>query len=235
VSEFADPDVVRCQYADERRLVARSSVWRPGGDEGPHAVALRAIAEIRPDRVLEVGCGWGDFAVRIAAQTGAEVIALDLSPRMVELARERGVDARVGDVQELPFRDGEFDCAVAVWMLYHVPDLDRGLAELARVLRPGGRLVAITNGVGHLAEMWALLGGREGLVLPFRRENGAEILSRHFASVTEHDLHATAVFEDRESIERYLGSLHPDVATALPEVELPFHAHGEPTVFVADR
>ena len=45
---------------------------------------------------------------------------------MVELARARGVDARVGDVQELPFADGAFDCVVAAWMLYHVPDLDRG-------------------------------------------------------------------------------------------------------------
>ena len=62
---------------------------------------------------------------------------VDVSPRMVELARARGVDARVGDVQELPFDDGSFDCAVAAWMLFHVPDLDRGLAELARVLRPG--------------------------------------------------------------------------------------------------
>ena len=46
----------------------------------------------------------------------------------------RGVHAVIGDVQELPFPDADFDCAVAAWMLYHVPDLDRGIAELARVL-----------------------------------------------------------------------------------------------------
>ena len=51
-----------------------------------------------------------------------------------------GVDARVGDVQDLPFEDGEFDCAVAAWMLYHVPDVERALAELARVLRPADGL-----------------------------------------------------------------------------------------------
>ena len=73
--------------------------------------------------MIEVGCGWGELAEWIARDTGAEVIALDLSPRMVELARERVLDARVGDVQELPFGDGEFDCAVAAWMLYHVADL----------------------------------------------------------------------------------------------------------------
>jgi SAM-dependent methyltransferase len=227
-------DAVPCDYDDEHRLAARVSIWRSSDDDGPHAVALGAIAELRPARVVEVGCGWGAFAERIGPETGAEVVGLDLSPRMVELARERGVDARVGDVQELPFGDGEFDCAAALWMLYHVADLDRGLSELARVLRPGGRLVAITNGMGHLAEMWALLGVDQGLVLPFRRENGAEILRRHFDRVVQHELRATAEFADRASLGAYIATLRPDLVDRLPEVEVPFQAHGEPTVFVAD-
>jgi SAM-dependent methyltransferase len=90
---------------------------------------------------------------------------------MVELARRRGVDARVGDAQDLPFDDGEFDCAVAAWMLYHVPDVDRAIAELARVLRPGGRLVAVTNSQGHLAEIYDLL-GQERPPYPFSSEDG---------------------------------------------------------------
>ena len=88
--------------------------------------------------MLEVGCGWGELAEWIARDTGAEVVAVDLSPRMVELARERGVDARVADVQQLPFADGEFDLVVAAWMLYHVPDLDRGLGG-ARARAPSRR------------------------------------------------------------------------------------------------
>ena len=64
---------------------------------------------------------------------------------MVELTCSRGVEALVGDVQALPFDDGSFDAAVAAWMLYHVPDVDRPIAELAPVSRPGGRLVAVTN------------------------------------------------------------------------------------------
>lgn len=82
---------------------------------------LRAAA---PASVLEVGCGWGELAARIIRETGAAVTAIDPSPRMVELARQRGVDARVGDVQELPFENGSFAAVVAAWMLYHVPDLD---------------------------------------------------------------------------------------------------------------
>ena len=130
-----------------------------------------AVAEVRPERVLEVGCGWGELAEWIARETGATVVAVDLSPRMVELARERGVDARVADVQQLPFADGEFDCVVAAWMLYHVPDLDRAFAELARVLRPGGRLVAATNSRFHLLELRELVGSGPSN-LSFSRESG---------------------------------------------------------------
>src|SRR6266581_1282352 len=93
---------------------------------------------------------------RLRNELGVTVIGVDQSERMVELQRSKGIDARVGDVQKLPFADGEFDVALAAWMLYHVPDLDRGLAELARVLRPGGRLVAVTNAEDHLRELWDL-------------------------------------------------------------------------------
>ena len=96
------------------------------------------IAGASPRRVLEVGCGWGELAEWIARDTGAEVVAVDLSPRMVELARERGVDAGSPTCRQLLFADGEFDLVVAAWMLYHVPELDRGLGELARVA-PSGR------------------------------------------------------------------------------------------------
>ena len=155
-----DAALVASEYATDARLRRRASVFRTGDVQ---RLAVEAIVEAQPRRVLEVGCGWGELAARVAAETGAEIVAVDVSPRMVELARERGIDARVGDVQQLAFADGEFDCALAAWMLYHVADLDRGLAELARVLRPGGRLVAATNGARSLPEN-----------CPLPRENGLD-------------------------------------------------------------
>src|SRR5439155_23396110 len=95
---------------------------------------------------------------RIARELGAEVVAVDQSPRMVELTRSRGVEAIVGDVQDLPFPDGAFDCVLAAWMLYHVPDLDRAVRELGRVLNPAGRLVAATNSERTLPELWEPIG-----------------------------------------------------------------------------
>ena len=97
---------------------------------------------------------------------------LDLSPRMVELAQARGIDARQGDAQELPFADGTFDTVVAAWMLYHVPDVDRALAEFARVLVPGGALIAVTNSADHIAELRELVQHRDSWSHTFSRENG---------------------------------------------------------------
>ena len=108
---------------------------------------------------------------------------------MVELHAARGVDARLGDVQELPFADGAFDAAVAAWMLYHVPDVERGLAELARVLRPGGRLVAVTNGARATCRARGqLVDEGPQADYPFGRENGEELLARHFARVERRDV-----------------------------------------------
>lgn len=183
-----DPDVVRREYADETGLSARSSIW--SRRTGPRAqdVAFEAVLAGAPRRVLEVGCGRGELAERLV-HAGLEVVAGDQSERMVELTRARGVDACVADVQDLPFPDGAFDVAVANFMLYHVPDVDRALAELRRV---GGKLVAATNGVDQLKELWELVGrdvsDRRRL---FMRETGADFLARHFANVEMIDLPAT--------------------------------------------
>ena len=108
-----DPDLVRAQYATETGLEARRSIYANVEGDDARDVLFQAIAAARPRRLLEVGPGPGELSARIMAELGAEVIALDVSERMVELARARGVDARVGDVQELPFADASFDTVVA--------------------------------------------------------------------------------------------------------------------------
>ena len=232
-----DPELVRRQYASEDGLAVRRDFQRRFR-EGPDAfdTAFETVAGLHPRRVLEVGCGMGNFAERVARETSAEVVATDLSPRMVELARERGLDARVADVQELSFGDGEFDCAVANAMLYHVEDLDLALSELARVLEPGGKLVAVTIGEAHLAEVWRLVGYQKA-ERPFSRENGAEQLARHFRSVQREDVDAQLVFPDAAAVHDYVEStiFSAEVRRPLPEFEGPFRAGAHATVFVAER
>lgn len=178
-----DPEVVRREYADETGLRERFSIWARRTGRQPHDVAFEQLLEAGPRRVLDAGCGRGDFGERLAA-AGIEVVGLDQSSRMVDLTRERGLEAVVGDIAELPFPDESFDAAAANHVLYHLPDVDRGLAELARVLRPGGRLVATTNAVRSLGEMWDLVGRdlSERWEI-FMRETGEAMLRRHFADV----------------------------------------------------
>lgn len=233
-----DPALVADEYADDTRLRRRASAYtgvHTGVDARVPAVA--AVVAAAPRRILEVGCGWGELAEWLARETEAEVVATDLSPHMVELARERGVDARVADVQELPFADGEFDCAVAAWILYHVPDLDRGIAELSRVLRPGGTLVAVTNSRYHLMELRDLVGSGVS-TLSFNRENGEELLSRSFARVRREDIDGRLEFADRDEVEEYVRasiSMSPFVANIPETIDEPFFARRANSIFVAEK
>lgn len=229
-----DPDAVARQYEDEGNLEARRALYANAEGPDPRKLAFDAVAEARPRRVLEVGGGPGELAAQIATELGAEVVMVDVSPRMVELARSRGVDARAGDVQELPFEDGSFDCAVAAWMLFHVPDLDRGVAELARVLRAGGRLVAVTNAEHHLREL-RVIAGSAAWHRPFTRENGADVLSRHFASVERRDADGWITVDDEAAVHRFVDSLTPHRPPELPSFTVPLRSRRASSVFVATR
>jgi len=234
-----DPKVVREQYETEDGLAARAALYlHSANGVDARDVVLDELRGIGPERVLEVGCGWGELAERIVAELGCEVTALDMSDRMVELATERGMDAVVGDVQELPFAGESFDAAVAAWMLYHVPDLDRGLAELARVLRPGGSLLAVTNGANDFEELWSLVGrDTSARALTFRVENGEEHLRRHFATVERRDFVTPVSFPDSETMRRYVVSseLGRSLVDNAPELAEPFLSTKVIGVFVARK
>jgi demethylmenaquinone methyltransferase / 2-methoxy-6-polyprenyl-1,4-benzoquinol methylase len=96
------------------------------------------------DRVLDAACGTGDLAVA-AERAGGTVTGLDFSERMLERARSKSssIEWVQGDVMELPFEDGSFDAATIGFGIRNVSDLEGGLRELARVLRPGGRLAVL--------------------------------------------------------------------------------------------
>jgi SAM-dependent methyltransferase len=233
------PDEVRAQYADEANLETRRAVWRPGpSGVDPVDLVVEAVRAALPrgramPDVLEVGCGTGVFAARLLEELpGIALLATDQSYRFVELAKERGVAAQMMDVQHLLAPDDAYDVAVAMWMLYHVPDLDRGLAELRRALRPGGRLVAVTNSDEHTADLRREAGG-DAVRTTFSSENGEAALRRHFETVTRQDVETRAVFPDRDAALAYLRSSNEDLDWSPPEEGWPREYAGRVTVFVA--
>lgn len=237
MTRLDDPALVADEYADDARLRRRAAAYTGVGTVVDVRVPLvAAVAAAKPRRVLEVGCGWGELAEWIARDTGAEVVATDLSPRMVELARGRGIDAQVADVQDLPFADDAFDVVVAAWMLYHVPDLDRALGEITRVLRPGGLFVSATNSRLHLHELRELVGSGPSTI-SFARESGDELLAPHFASVRREDVDGTLEFADRAEVEGYVRasiSMSPFVDNLPAAIDEPFVARRANSVFVAE-
>ena len=127
---------------------------------------LAAEGAVRPaDKVLDACCGTGDLALA-AERCGGTVTGVDFSERMLVRARAKSgtVDWVLADVTALPFADGSFDAVTVGFGIRNVPDLEAGLAELARVLRPGGRLgcLEITRPNGVLRPFFRLW--FEGLV-----------------------------------------------------------------------
>jgi SAM-dependent methyltransferase len=228
-----DPEAVAREYADERGLLGRREAYRYSVGPDPREMTFQAVAETGPARVLEVGPGPGELAQRIRSELGADVRAVDISERMVELARARGVDAIVGDVQELPFADATFDCAVAAWMLYHVPDVERGIAELARVLRPGGRLVAVTNGGDHWQGLRERLADNRGESC-FSAENGEDVLIRQLSRVERRDATGWFVFPDRATAQAFVEATMT-LEGELPQFDGPLRVRRSPCVFVAEK
>jgi ubiquinone/menaquinone biosynthesis C-methylase UbiE len=142
----ADPrhEVTRAYY-DE--FAARYDAHRrPNQPDGYHALVDDLEVDI-VDRygaggdVLECGCGTGLILERIA-RFARTTYAIDLSPGMLEHARARGFDVQQASVTSIPFDANRFDVTCAFKVLAHVPDIGRALAEMARVTRPGGVVVA---------------------------------------------------------------------------------------------
>jgi ubiquinone/menaquinone biosynthesis C-methylase UbiE len=100
---------------------------------------VRRFADRRS--VLEVGCGTGLLLRRIAGFAAA-TRGVDLSPGMLEKARERGLDVVEGSATALPFADASFDVTCSFKVLAHVPEIGTAIAEMARVTRPGGHVIA---------------------------------------------------------------------------------------------
>jgi demethylmenaquinone methyltransferase/2-methoxy-6-polyprenyl-1,4-benzoquinol methylase len=115
---------------------------------------------VRPgDRVLDAACGTGDLAIE-ASRAGARVVGLDFSGAMLERARRKAPELEwlQGDLLALPCEDGDFDAATVGFGIRNVADLEAGLRELRRVVRPGGRLgvLEITRPSGILRPFYSL-------------------------------------------------------------------------------
>jgi ubiquinone/menaquinone biosynthesis C-methylase UbiE len=137
----------------------------------------------------------------------------------------------VANIEQLPFADGEFDVAVCNWTLYHLQDLDRGVGELSRVLRPGGRFVGIYNLDRHMEELWSRVRPEASI-----GDDYDDVLKRHFARVDHRDTQAYTLWETRDDLQAFLDAfvelMGPMVA---PDGPYPFKVTRRNRVYVAEK
>ncbi len=215
------------QYRDASNLNARGALHaRFGTNPYPwFRWVFDQMLSVAPDsaRVLEVGAGsaglWRENLDRLPADW--QVTLTDLSAGMVAEQRAAlsapAFDFAVADVEALPFADASFDLAVANHMLYHVPDRPQALGELRRVLRPGGALIAATNGAGNMCELDRLVLAvapdaataewKASFRHPFTLENGGEQLAPFFDPIEMRHYEDGLAVTDVEPLVAYIRSI----------------------------
>ncbi|MGD2207723.1 MAG: methyltransferase domain-containing protein [Anaerolineae bacterium] len=229
-----DPDVLRQEaYADDTHLDVRRCTHQLYTVDPVDfdRWTLERLPWRGNERVLDVGCGPGDLLCEMAREHEGwdSLVGCDLSAGMIAEARAASAGLAVqwfaADAQALPFPDASFDVVMACHMLYHVPDIDRAIVETARVLRPGGRFLATTNGAHTMAEYRALL-ERAATRFPamvqsakltdrFSLENAPGLLAPHIDQVQVHTLPGTLRFPSAQPLMDYFVSaralsMHPD-------------------------
>ena len=194
-----------------------------------HQLAGGVVEWLAPqpgEQILDLGCGDGQLTARLAA-TGAIVTGVDASADMVAAAKSHGIDAVAGSAENLPFRDANFDAVFSNAALHWVRNQEAMLAEVSRVLRPGGRFVAEMGGHGNVAAILT------ALVATLARHDYADVedgvnyyptpesyrrrLERHGFKVARIELIPRPTLLGEGGMQAWLRTFRSGVLTALPE------------------
>jgi ubiquinone/menaquinone biosynthesis C-methylase UbiE len=200
---------------------------------GNYPKAAEQIAEVGPrcveaagvtgdDTVLDVACGAGNATIP-AARTGATVTGLDLTPELIEAGKAAAAAAGVeiewieGDAEQLPFDDESVDAVMSVFGCMFAPDHQRAAAELARVLKPGGRLaVCAWTPEGRIGQFFTLMGKHmppppEGFQPPILWGDGGHAREIFEGTGVELSFERQTIDFLAESVEEFLGRAERDL------------------------
>lgn len=231
---MAEADAIRRYYATDRNLRINEETRAKYAIPKVDFIrwTLGAIDWTGDEVLLDIGAGTGGhYACLVQDQPDITYFALDLSPNLLLNHPCAADHLAQGDAMRLPFSDDSFDIVMANHVLYHLADVEAGLVEIKRVLKPDGRVLAATDSLQTLPELQVLI--RRAIVLlskngaqanppslpcdGFALENGTRILSRHFYAVVRHDLPCQLVFDDVEPALEYLDSMRELRQGELPD------------------
>jgi len=237
-STFVLPDKARLvaeSYATDEPLSVRIGTHRrysvPAIDLPTWALDCHTWRD--DETVLDIGTGTGQYLAPLWERVPHGcIIAGDLAPGMLRDLAARGIPGSAhllnADAEVLPLADASCDAIVASYVLPLVPDIPRALAEMSRVLRPGGALLAVTMASVYMEELCAAINAalntmgisrktRWGEVSErFNLENGLAYLEPHFARVTVHQHESALVFPEAEPVLAYITSTRDTLRDDLP-------------------
>lgn len=260
------PNDIRVQYSSDKNLNARIALHArfSTNTHGWQQWVFEHLTLPTPAHMLELGCGpaglWTANHSRLPAAWS--YILTDFSPGMVNKAQQnlREISPRfefaVANAQTIPTRTRVFDGVIANHMLYHVPDRERALSEIRRVLKPGSKLFATTIGEYHMRELWDLLvpfvpdihARASKVAQGFTLENGGEQLKHSFTDVIRYDYEDALEVTEVQPIVDYIRSSNTLMGCTLPpnewaairrkiaahiDVKGAFHIHKASGMFVA--
>jgi ubiquinone/menaquinone biosynthesis C-methylase UbiE len=204
MSKANDTNIVKTQYSSDKNLNARRELHtRFSTNKYGWSKWLFDKYVFTPNcKVIEFGCGngalWKENIERIPSDV--EIVLSDFSEGMVDASKANLNSVahiksyRMLDIQSIPYEDSSFDVVIANHMLYHVPNRDRAIKEVYRILKPGGVFYASTNGLNHMKGLKSLIQGFDSRIQykdfsiagEFGLENGEEQLRKSFNSVERH-------------------------------------------------
>ena len=230
-----DTAAVKRQYATNSNLSTRISI-HDKYSTNKQGFGNWIFSNYRIDRgasVLELGCGTGDMWKKHGEliKTCSSFVLSDFSEGMVSYAKGNvgdydNVEYKVIDIQDIPYPDNSFDIVIANMMLYHVPDIEKGLREVRRVLKPGGRFYSATYGehgiIEYLSRVLSDYGVQDTVNKNFTLQNGTAILSGTFETVQKLEYADSLAVTDIADMVDYIYSMTS--MTVLREIPKPMIA-----------
>lgn len=226
-----DKKTVKDQYATTGKLSTRISIHdKYSTNKTGFGNWIFSNYDIRSGmRVLELGCGTGSMWTghEDVISACSELVLSDLSEAMICKTKETVGDCpnvvyKQIDIMDIPYEDGYFDAVIANMMLYHVPDLTKGLKEVRRVLKPSGSFYCATFGLHgimeYLSGILSEFGVEDNTDKSFTLQNGAEILGEVFPVIRREDYEDSLAVTDVNDLVDYIYSLQSMTAlSSIPQ------------------
>lgn len=220
-NKFDNKSFVKEQYKNADNLNARINLHRFNTNKIDWNVWFFEKMNIPEySNVLELGCGNGLLWMnnQESINETLSITLSDFSEGMLQSAKQninnKNIKYQVIDIQDIPYENESFDIIISRHMLYHVPDIDKALTEVKRVLKPGGKFYVSTNGKEHMQKLGVLVADYDKnidfdlqkLANKFGIENGDTFLKKHFSNVFLEEFNGQIVVDKVDPVVSYVMS-----------------------------